>query len=139
MANLTTVVDPVGDQTSGGKQNDLVEATAGHAGRKLVHTASVDAAKSNAPPELLIRSRHKLYFIFSTPGGGIVTKSPTGAVTGRAKIVQADDNTWRFVFRRRAVGRPRLGYRWAVAYGGAHDQPDSDRLPDKGFIRHKFG
>jgi len=138
-ANLTSVNDPADDQASGGKQNDLINGTAGHAGRKLVHTASFDVNKSNDPPELLIRSRGKRYVVREFQDAAQVIRVRTGKVTGFARLVLADDNTWRFDFRRRAIGRPKLGYGWALLVPGQGDQPDPDRLPDTGLIRHNLG
>jgi hypothetical protein len=161
-ANSGSVRDPAGDVAGNppgaNSAYDLVGATFGHKGkRKLVHTAALkgkagDPIRGDPFPLLLIDVPKKQfspgcdYFVSTSPPAsagkpwvGHVFRCSIGAApakVGWAKITKANAHTIKYVFARKAIGKPRK-YRWALAFGGSGGIL-FDRLPDTGFKVHRL-
>lgn len=140
LADKRTITDAEGD-LNGSPHQDFVSGTQSHAGKKgLVHTATV-AGKADEKDFPLLnintkgnRTSPPEYLASVTEGGPVVTNLATGATRPLAVSIGTEElvNTYRFAFRKGAIGKPEKKYGWQFVY------PDEDAMPNDGYAIHRL-
>ncbi|HEX8647366.1 MAG TPA: hypothetical protein VF715_10735 [Thermoleophilaceae bacterium] len=158
-AGSGAVSDPSGDlydvpTTGGSGQVDIVRATFGHSGGRLVHTVTTsgdipDPAAGATSPMLFIEhpttangTAECTYFVGRHAGKLGVFTCGYGDRVGSARIRRTSARTVRFEFSPRAIGNP-ASYEWAFLTRVRTRYNAStwvDRLPDgdHGYLTHQL-
>jgi hypothetical protein len=140
-ADERTITDAEGD-LNGSPHQDFVSGTQAHAGKKiLVNTATV-AGKADEKdfPQLYINTKGKRttgpeYIGQVTDAGPAMVNVATGEARRLFVSIGEDElvNTYRFAFRKAAIGKPKRKYGWSFVY------PDDDVMPNDGYAIHRLG
>ena len=144
-ADKRTITDAEGDVISAPPHRDFVSGTQSHVGKKgLFHTATV-AGKADEKefPRLQIntkgpRTSENEYLALVTDTGPVVINEATGATRPLAVSIGEGEqvNTYRFAFRKGAIGKPKKKYGWRFVF--ETESGVEDAMPNDGYAIHRL-
>jgi hypothetical protein len=140
-ADNRTITDAEGDVTSAPPHRDFVSGTQSHIGKKvLVHTATVAGNADDKDFPLLqintkgTKTSDAEYLAYVSEGGPVVQNNVTGATKPLLVAIGEGEqvNTYRYAFRKSAIGKPKKKYGWRFIF------LDDDAMPNDGYAIHRL-
>jgi hypothetical protein len=138
------IVDAPDDSSGSDPSQELLSASHGHRGNKLlVHEVQVERLDNNDfAPQLKInidRDKREEYTVTFSERGPYVFNHRFKEVAP-AEIEKVDKQTWVFTFGKRAIEAPKK-YGWYVKTSSTDEAGETvhDRVPDAGYETHRLG